>query len=1019
MNMFRRILSFILTVSLLCGYVPAYALGTPVVSMYVTPSSDSLGVGDTLTVELTGVNTVDYALQVVLPDSTQAFYDEFPAVVPLAAEGMYVLIGYGVNTTDTTDPGFLRAMSDMQMFDVSGISAEIPTGSLSLKVLRGNQWVSPADIRLDAENVRVQAAVTGDEPIPGDAVLTLSLLDDRNTEHPLLNAALQDVAQQQADGSWLIEVSDYGLAANLLRKEYTEQDFSLKADLTLSGMPLAQAAGTFRINSYTNEMRYVNQFYDSNFTLGATETGAKLLAWLDMSERTVHERTNSGYLMLEQEYLHQQSLGYTLGYGYVVCAKTLLETIGSLGMNAVSAVVEDVICRAKFAGAGKSAIVYYQMLVDTYADYANRVIEETMLLDQAFLDLEKILGSPITLVDEQNNTALVAVQTKSKDIACFKPATYQGTTITYRLEDMKIQDNIVSFVVSGAEGGGFVMEMTPWQMLSPTSEGIAVRIDTSLLVERYGFDIETEFLVQTDWLKRVTDAEAAKYPIPYSAEWVSCDIETAQASKSYQNLDVDIKTRINNLLGKLENALDAVSTGLSSVTYLAALGKESVRQKALFTMLAETTDEYLSMLEVWEASAALPGESKNEDVVAAVRALRQDVLATESDLASAIAQAGNTFVLTSDGFTDIALDVVQKVADKLGLGQVVKQKLAAGAQALANKLGGKAAQVFSGLKLPNLGLLVIQIGSIVLSMMSEEYLSFHENVKAVYALKDTLTMSMDALLRSYGREPTHEKALMIIAALETLKSIKQIGEKLIEAYYLEDLYADLDMDNMPKVRTVIWNEIMMRSGTEELNLDRYCTPFAVVYEDIDAKIDPREQYKYYPGEKTYPSTVLHGYYALDAKHPVVYKGKTLDILPEQFRQVWVTYQSMYYGIRLGRGGIYAHVPPLVDLRQEKAWWDGQSVPVQDMKRVYRDYMYLYRGANGLEVDLNRDQYDTVLDAGKEINRILTSYTDDRTSIEWYNFKAKDEQQHQQRILWTKITNKYIESFRMYDPAETY
>ena len=171
-----------------------------------------------------------------------------------------MLIGYGVNTTDTTDPGFLRAMSDMQMFDVSGISAEIPTGSLSLKVLRGNQWVSPANIRLDAENVRVQAAVTGDGPIPGDAVLTLTLLDDRNTEHPLLNAALQDVAQQQADGSWLVAGS--ASVADLYEELSIPEDAEISS-MTVSGLVqeatsrLPKVGDRFSIDRYDGEVTRV------------------------------------------------------------------------------------------------------------------------------------------------------------------------------------------------------------------------------------------------------------------------------------------------------------------------------------------------------------------------------------------------------------------------------------------------------------------------------------------------------------------------------------------------------------------------------------------------------------------------------------------------------------------------------------------------------------------------------------------------------------------------------------------
>ncbi|MBE5803971.1 MAG: hypothetical protein E7316_05605 [Clostridiales bacterium] len=1027
MKSFRRLLSLLLVISLLSSCLPALALETPSVSMQVTPSQETLGVGDHLTVTLQGVHTVDHALMVVLPDSTQAFYYSFPATVPLMAAGTYVLIGYGVNTTDTTDPEFLRCMSAPATFTVTGTSSQLAECSMAVDVMHKNAWQSLNGSRLDAGGLRLRVHTTADAQLTEEAELSLTLYDDRGRGYTLIRGALTDLALRLDESSYQLEISDHNLAEQLLRQEYTEQAFTLEASLTQSSVPLAQTSSSFRLNSYTNEMRYINQFYDEDFTLGATEAGRKLLTWLDMSERDVTTRTNSGYLMLDQEYLHQQSVGYSLGYGYVYSANALLDTISNLGLNLVEDAIENEICKAKFKEAGKSAKVYYQMLVDIYADYANKIIEKSMLLDQAILDLDEILGKPLTLVDEEANLAMSVVQTPAKDIACFKPQTFQGEIVTYRLVDMQLQAvpaanqqgtrTVVSFMVSGPEGSGMVMEMSPYQLLAPTREGIAVRVDTTALIDKYDFDLETEYIAPASWLTSAADADLC--PVAYSAQWTACDVETLKSSRSFDKLDVDVKSRLKELGECLEDALTYTSLGLSSVTYLTSLSETSAQQKALFKLLTEMTDEYLLLLDSWEQTALASDSKGKEDVVDAIRALKQDVRSTESELAASIAKFHNTFILTSDGFSGLVVDSLSLIAEKLGLDKLVKQKLAVGAQSLANKLGGKMPQHLAALKLPKGGMFVINVGNIVLSMMSAKYLSFHENVKAVYALKETLTASVKKQLNAYAIDPTHEKAVTLIAALETLKTTKQIGEGLIEAYYLDDLYSDLDMDSMPDVRTVIWNEILLLRGLDQLNISASCYPFTAVYEDVDVEIQPQFQHLYKPGQKTYPHTVFHGWYALSSKKPVIHNGVTLQPLPEKFQNVHSSYQTMLHKLNLRRSGIYVIIPPAISPLQENAWWSGQSLPVEDINRVYRDPMYQYRADNGLTVILSNTEYHAATNASDEINRILTTYSDDTSQIKWYDFTQRSEQQHQQRILWTKITHRYIESLKMYDSSTSY
>ena len=73
----------------------------------------------------------------------------------------------------------------------------------------------------------------------------------------------------------------------------------------------------------TNQMHYVNQFFNEDGSL--SEIGLELYKWLDMSKRDTVDRINSGYLMLEQEYLYHQDTLFQAGF--VTFANEILETI--------------------------------------------------------------------------------------------------------------------------------------------------------------------------------------------------------------------------------------------------------------------------------------------------------------------------------------------------------------------------------------------------------------------------------------------------------------------------------------------------------------------------------------------------------------------------------------------------------------------------------------------------------------------------------------------------------------------
>lgn len=1009
--------------------LPAHALADPSVTMTVTPSSESLGMGDYLIVTVDGQNTADTALQVVSPDSMQHFYYDFPATVPLTMEGIYFLIGYGTNTTDTSHPDFRRCMTGMEMFTVSGVSTALPPCSMTVSVYNpdASAWSPLESQDMSVTSLLLQLSLHSEDEIPEDATLEVVLQDDRGVARALYNADLWNIAQQQDEHTVVCELSDHHTAADMMRENNYEQTFTLSALVHQNARPLASVSSSFCLNTYTNEMRYVNQFYDSSMNPGASPEGQNLVAWLDMGYRDVYTRTNSGYLMLEEEYEHQNTLGYKFGHGYVQTANALLDTISSLGLNLVGDIIENEKCKAKFPNAGKSAIVHYQMVLEFYAAYIEAVTLETFEMEQAAKDVKDLLGEPVNVVNQATGDALEIFTSPDRDISTFIPRNLDAKKTPAMLRIVDVKTHTIStgtrtipgastFLCSGPDGSGMVFEMSMHDILSQTADGRALHLDSTALMEKYGFDASQAIIENDALITRILD-DAQLGATAYSPSREHVCAETLKLSKAYHKFKPETRARIERYAGYLEKATTVATFGISAISYFQQREQLNAAQVVCFNMLATVTDEYLIMLDQWIDTAQSSSVKGHEDIVDALKAVRSDIMATESELSRKIAQQTNVDVLSSGSYANAIIDGIDVITDLLGLKEYAAAKLGAAVSWVMNRYSITMPKGFAAAKLPKGGLLVIQIGSIVLSMISAKYLAFHENVEAIYGLKATLSDSLNTQLQQYGRNPSHQQAQAIIAGLNTLKVAKQIGENLIFTYYLEDLYAELDIESIDDVRTLFWNELLMSSGQE---FDPRVTKINGVFEDRELPIPANKRHMYPIYQKTRWGKVLHGYFKLSLSSQVSYDGVNLALLPEKYANLTLNYKYMALTAKPKRYDDYATLglpPPL--LLEESGWRTGQETPTVNPQYMYRETFYVYQHTNGVEILLNQKKYDAAAHAISEINRILTSYSDSTDEIHWYDFEAKKEQQYQQRILWTRITNRYIESLKMYDPTITY
>lgn len=1027
----KKLVSLLLCVTLLTQLcpVPAHALADPSVTMTVTPSSESLGIGDYLIVTVNGQNTANTALQVVSPDSMQHFYYDFPATVPLTMEGIYFLIGYGTNTTDTTHPDFRRCMTGMEMFTVSGVSTAIPQCSMTVSVYNpdASAWSTLENKDLNAASLLFQLSLNSESAIPEDATLEVVLQDDRGVARTLYNAELWSIAEQKVEQNVICELSDHHTAADMMRENNYEQTFTLSALVHQNSLPLASASSTFILNSYTNEMRYVNRFYDDSMNPGVTPEGQKLVAWLDMGYRDVYTRTNSGYLMLEEEYEHQNTLGYKFGHGYVQTANALLDTISSLGLNWVGDIIENEKCKEKFPNAGKSAIVHYQMVLEFYAAYIEAVTLETFEMEQAAKDVKDLLGDPVDVINQATGDALEIFTSPDRDISTFIPRNMDAkkTPATIRVVDVKTHTistgtgtipGASTFLCSEPDGSGMIVEMSMHDILAQTADGRAVHLDSTALMEKYGFDASQAIIENDALITRIVD-DAQLGSTAYSPSREHVCAETLQLSKAYHKLKPETRARIERYAGYLEKTTSVATFGISAVSYFQQREQLNAAQVVCFNMLATVTDEYLIMLDQWIRTAQSSSVKGREDIVDALNAVRSDIVATENELSSKIAQQKNVNVLSSGSYADAIVDGIDTITDLLGLKEFAAAKLGAAINWVMNRYNITMPKSFAAAKLPKGGMLVIQIGSIVLSMISAKYLAFHENVEAVYGLKKTLSDSLNAQMQQYRVNPSHQQAQAIIAGLNTLKVAKQIGENLINTYYLEDLYEDLELDSIADVRTLFWNELLMSSSN---SLSPDMVKINAVYEDRESEIPVNKRHMYPIYQKTRWGKVLHGYYKLSPSAQVTYEGVELALIPEKFAKLTNNYKFMIASAkprRIDSNASYGIPPQLVG--EESGWRTGQETTIINPQYMYREIFYVYQHKNGIELLLSQTEYDAATHAISEINRILSSYSDSTAEIHWYDFEAKKEQQYQQRILWTRITNRYIESLKMYDPTITY
>ncbi|MBQ8653670.1 MAG: hypothetical protein IJ507_01940 [Clostridia bacterium] len=1093
-----RLISFLLSLTLMVSCLPAapaLALGKPQVSLSYDQSVIP-AVGETMYFTLTGVNTAAVQLMVVTPSSRQEFFEGDKIAYTLTESGLYTFIAYGVNTTDNQDPSQELCMSAPISFIPGGSAApsvttpppQTMTGTITISVMDNSRWVALDGMHFYTSQLPLIVTLAGDN-VPADAKISIRL-SWYQSEYSLVS---ESVGLQT---SWAMNASA-GISSLLGEYRAAAVPLTVTAVVTSPDGQTLSASADFTLDTFTNEMRYVNQFIGPGGSLYNDTEGLALAKWLDMVKVPDSQRINSGYLMLEQEMEHQTSFGYWAGNVYIKWVQKSLEVLSSFGTSLITngvtnLILDETFYERKFGDAGKEAFPYYTTLSSVYYDYAVDLMAEIEAVGNGALVEEMMAEGTVcweinvpegSLAADAEKTISAGQKTDkvvkgiAKEIFCHNPvdtnknifimgssAPWPGNEYTLTITDITYQSvpsptdpNVFTAypVLTYRNEQGGTGQISVAELSARAMQGDTLELNISDLMKQ---DVDADRFMQI--IQNGTDQFLAD-PLSASAGGIlgyNKDIRfivDPDHNITYRRfgMDVTISGELIDRFGLQEYLSDTekfyydayvrhgynttydtdaklpdyVSAGLSGVTTALSwmslnqnLDAKTAQQQAYFSAFNSISDEYLSMLYRWYDSLEDSTVPDAQFQRAAVHALIVDICQTRDQSLSKAQQRMNVATLSAADIFSTVSDTISFVEDMVNLlpalrsakeaftGQIVR--------GMASYVGvAKTTAIVNTFTKLKTGATVLGLGSFVMNLMSSRYLSFEEDVHSTYYIKWSLYNETLELLQDYGRMPSHHRAVQIIQALNLMKELKYHGEDLIATYYLMDMYKDFHLESAA-CQMVLWNEMAQRSGNEDLDFNQYIRQVWVIHENVvlgsvaelkkqDVKFDELGLFEVEATSVALGDEIVAVYQYGGTSS--TYHGRTLEKLPAMYASL-PTDRSSATGVN----GDYAYARISISERQG---WQDKPAPT-NTESLYREKRYLY-SRDGLELLLTHEEFLEYSAGETEINRILNTYGDQRPGF--FQFQARDEQQYVQRLLWLKLTRRYIESLPMYDPTVSY
>lgn len=1065
----QRLLSAILCLSFIITSIPVLAANMSV-QLQVSDPSPILPVGTEITVRVLGTNTAAESLMIVDPGSRQQFLFGPEHTVKFTQPGIYILAGYGANGTDETAPGFQRCMSAFHMVTVEGNADQGMEGALSIEVYHNRQWQPLQNARIRKPELLLRFTYNG-QPLPEDAMLHSAVSWGVNTVSLLEGTVATDT-------QWTYDAADTALS---LVESYTYQqyDMTVNADITLPDGQSVFVCADFSMGHYSPEMLYVNEFFDENWNYGKSEMGQRLVKWLDMSPRT-ENRNNSGYLMLEEEIEFREEGLRKAAENFVHWTSDVLSAISSLGVDILVKEWSDHEAQKKFGPEGTKALKYYNMLGSVYNSYAQTLANELQSVARGAY-LEEEISKNLNFIPRVNDipdiadAALDARDLRNTEpdenlIYLFSPlnadSSYLMVGNVSRLKG-SVNNLTLTGVSQKANADGTVKNIYSWKL----SDGKSKTGDINKFVDylEHGDDIIMDISSVTapaasaekfsDMFQN--DLAAAYMGKTYSPKQIEPDIEqfivktkTDSFGKrkliigdkeydfNYETLEQlgitdalnssdreclqNFSTKSNWLNDPLEfgqKVADLAGIGMDVYELLKNRKQQSALQEAYFAVYKEVSAEYIHALYSWYKQ--LEG-SKSEDaeaIRAAIMALMNDIYASCDKSLSKAAQLEITHIQTSTELATLLLDVCSFVCDipgvKEGLLHFGKHivsllnkpinmtidaykaaKVAKAAKATKATAATVATTAQSATKLVsnlNLIMLGIQVASLVMDILLSAHFGYIDSIYTVYNTKKALNESLEKMLHEYGTNPTHQKAIDIIESLYLMKELKLKGENMITSAYLSGMYKDFDLESIEE-QLVLMNEIINMDSSKQLSGYKHTKDNPVSFVTVMTRHYFNNTTKVYTRD-----------YFKRTNAPLSYKGVELKPIPDNIQDALkIDSRSIKYSLASDYAVIMTY-----------PYYHQYSLSNDNAVSTYysEKYHYLYQ-KNGMDILLSKKNLETYKAAEENVNRILRENSDETgDDLAFWQIQAKKEWQWEQRIIWTYVTRKYIESLPMFDRTQ--
>lgn len=812
---------------------------------------------------------------------------------------------------------------------------------------------------------------------------------------------------------------------------------------------------TLRLGKTTNEMAYVDRFFNHDGSY--SDLGEKLKKWLDMTPKEIDssDHIRSGYLMLERELDHHNSWNYKLSSGILYAEKFVVDVVSLNALfNEVADWISDSEFENKFPYAKKEAFPYYaniyQVLIDYLVDMQTALDESSAAWDDfselvdGFLELSpndfltddaprgiKILCNKIPnrniyiFLGHGKGAGKLLNVTQIKDAGNLKVTAYGDGYV-----DLK------KYLSGHINGNKFVVVNMDAMDKTIQNQRLLKEFDESLTSYASGVkgleDLQPKHIkgyIESINYAGLDDATKKRYNDAYE------EVKDNLVSKKWK---IDIP-KYTTAIGY---TIDALQITNSIWEYGESIEEMTALQATYLSAISQVSVNYLNMLTQWqnavsqsdldpdeiqafqEAIAAVTNEGldlydKTADEVDKLIKEKSkkdgEYLAGEAlgDVWKAVLSANMTkdfFNLTSKA----VLSVVQKhCPHAVSFIQTGVQK-ARTALASAGKLGSAASKVGSKvsgfLKSFNAISLSALVAGIGVDLIGRPLFDFNTSGTIVYNMKwtlwKTLTEEETGLLPQYAKERTHEKAVEIIYALNAMKSLKNMGEDLVNQLYLYHFYNAIGVDMNGIVNTILWNQIM-HDGIKNLDTEGEFKKVIAVYEKYKVKDTTA-----FWGERD--ATTILGLFSPSPSDRVYYNNKLLS----SFNSIGNDYSKKEMKSYEDALDISGH------------WLTTGIMDTSSAKKIYKTELYIYSDGDN-EILITEEEYSDYLRIEGILNQLAKKIDDKNDSFSksviisastpgrFYQKITEEAEQIFFRMEWTYITKKWIEWFKMYDQTYDY